>query len=421
MTICEEWAANPTINPRTGRQIAVGKATYNALKAECAEKKSSPKKSTECSKWLADPTVNPRTGRKISPGKALYNALQAECGEKKSSPKKSQSPCDQWRARPNVNPRTGKFIQTGKGVYNALAKECGLAKRQTPPRAKTPPKTLSRAKSPPRARTPPRPKTPPPKPKTPPKAKTPPPQRKSPPRKITEEEVRQIKQRMKASEIWVKTSRSFDTSPLLWEPFDDEDEIETIERHRADYGDKNFALGREVNAYWLYTFVLTRLTDSLQILFPNGLKLKNGEKISAARAAAVLLASCYHRARRGCDPANPICLNVSEAKLVMNGVAENFLLDDSFAGADWALLGELTATLMNAHSAEVNVPQIAMVHALPEDRDVVILAPLIERNYILRSTVGFRLPGWQNLSEKVLAQKFRDQYTEREFVKRGMF
>jgi hypothetical protein len=207
----------------------------------------------------------------------------------------------------------------------------------------------------------------------------------------------------------------------LWEPFDDEDEIEAIERHRADYGDKNFALGREVNSYWLYTFVLSRLTSSLQILFPHGLKLKNGEKISAARAAAVLLASCYHRARRGCDPANPICLNVEESKLVMNGVAENFLSHDSFAGADWALLGELTATLINAHSAEVNVPQLAMVHALPEDPDVVILAPLIERNYILKSTVGFKLPGWQNLSEKLLAQKFQNQYTEREFVERGMF
>jgi hypothetical protein len=390
---------------------------------------------TICDEWKANPTINPRTRRKIAFGKATYNALKTEC-EKKSSSKKSPSPCSQWHARPNVNPRSGKFIQTGKGVYNALLKECGPAqpksslKRRSPPKTKTPQR---KSRTPQRkSRTPQRKsRTPQRKSRTPQrKSRTPSPQRSRPswlwvpsPRKvITDEEASQIRERVKASELWLKTSRSFDTSPLPWDPLEDEDEIAVIDQYEAKYGDKIFALGREVNAYWLYTFVRNRLTNALERLFPNGLKLKRGNaKIPAAQAASILLATCYYKARRGCHSDNPICLNVAESKLVMNGVAENFLSDDSFAGADWSLLGESTATLMNDHSSELDVPQIVTVHGVPDDKDIVILKPQVNRIYIPQSNVGLRIPGWQNLSEKALVQKIRDQYTERQFVERGMF
>jgi hypothetical protein len=364
-------------------------------------------KMTICDEWKANPTINPRTRRKIAFGKATYNALKTKC-EKKSSPKKSPSPCSQWHARPNVNPRSGKFIQTGKGVYNALLQECGSVQ----------PKSSLKRRSPPKTKTPQR------------KLRTPSPQRSHPswlwvpsPRKtLTDEELSQIRERVKASELSLKTSRSFDTTPLPWDPLDDEDEIAAIDQYGAKYGGKNFALGREVNAYWLYTFVRDRLTNALERLFPHGLKLKRGDaKIPAAQAASVLLATCYYKARRGCPSDNPICLNVTESKPAMNDVALNYLSEESYDGADWALLGKSTATLMNDHSSELDVPQIAVSHGVPDDKDIVILKPQVNRIYISQSNIGLRIPGWQNLSEKALVQKIRDQYTERQFVERGMF
>jgi hypothetical protein len=100
-TVCDQWRANPLVNPRTGRRIVAQGPTFRALQAECQ----------------APAVVVPLVAARRSPrirGRVAAPVAAA----------RAESPCDRWRATPLVNPRTGRTISLNGPTYRALEREC---------------------------------------------------------------------------------------------------------------------------------------------------------------------------------------------------------------------------------------------------------------------------------------------------------
>lgn len=51
---CQQWLANPSINPLTGRKIKEGSSTYNRIKAQCV------------SKYTGEPTICDKKWRRLT-------------------------------------------------------------------------------------------------------------------------------------------------------------------------------------------------------------------------------------------------------------------------------------------------------------------------------------------------------------------
>lgn len=72
------WKENPTINPKTGKQIKENGPTYQDIEKrynKIMEKYTE----EECKKWITNKTVNPKTGRTIKPDKVVYERIRNSC------------------------------------------------------------------------------------------------------------------------------------------------------------------------------------------------------------------------------------------------------------------------------------------------------------------------------------------------------
>lgn len=85
---CLNWRNKPDVNPTTGRKIKIGGPTYRTLEQECgaaAQPQQQQQAATiqvdECDEWKANSTKNPRTGRTISPQGKIYQWYQKNCGD----------------------------------------------------------------------------------------------------------------------------------------------------------------------------------------------------------------------------------------------------------------------------------------------------------------------------------------------------
>lgn len=98
---CLKWHNNPSVNPTTDRKIKIGGPTYQKLKEECgsvavpaaqAPPQPSPQNDKQaeanCDEWRANPSKNPKTGRAISPRGKIYQWYQKNCGDVGSTPSK---------------------------------------------------------------------------------------------------------------------------------------------------------------------------------------------------------------------------------------------------------------------------------------------------------------------------------------------
>jgi len=161
---CDEWRANPSVNPYTNRYIKKGGKLYHKLEAECGTPHSNRKINLDCFEWHGDPSINPRTFRRIKAGGPAYRKLEKKCGSpsphrrspsphrrspsprrksprrksprRKSPRRRSPSPrrapafaggidCLEWHGNPNINPKTYRRIKTNGPAYRKLEKRCG--------------------------------------------------------------------------------------------------------------------------------------------------------------------------------------------------------------------------------------------------------------------------------------------------------
>ena len=374
---------------------------------------------TPCDEWRKNPLKNPRTKRPIVAGKATYNALVAECGSPtEAQPVSRSSPCAKWHQRPNNNPRSGKFIQTGKGVYNALLKECGPAPMRalSPPRKKPSPKKPSPKKPSPKkpsAKKPspkkPSPKKPSPKKPSPkkPSPKKPSSKRKSPVRGPTQAEWEDAHRRIAEMQVYSATRDAFDSDMLpvdLLAP----DELDELAEYEGEHGEM---LGKEVTALGLYSILKERLNRALQKLIGSTVPLKRGSSVDSKTAATVLLAGIFYKAECGI-----FCLKPKAAGEEAERIAKKFLSPSAYAKVHWMLLCEEMADFIDSCQFLLEEPQVAIVTG---DENVVVLKPLIER-FSGFWPVGFRIPGWSRMSEKNLVKAIRSQYREHDLVQGGL-
>lgn len=96
--VCAQWRANPTVNPLTGRAIKVDGPTYKKLQKDCIGVRSPSPRSpvkrpvgplsprSKCEQWRANPTINPVSRRKIKRNGPVYKALKKECESVRSRP-----------------------------------------------------------------------------------------------------------------------------------------------------------------------------------------------------------------------------------------------------------------------------------------------------------------------------------------------
>jgi serine/threonine protein kinase len=89
---CLKWRNNPTVNPTTDRKIKIGGPTYQKLEEECGPPVAAPapprappqndkQAEPNCDEWRANPSMNPKTGRAISPRGKIYQWYQKNCGD----------------------------------------------------------------------------------------------------------------------------------------------------------------------------------------------------------------------------------------------------------------------------------------------------------------------------------------------------
>ena len=107
MTVCEKWKQDPSVNPRTGRQIKPTGKVYKDLEIECANESpstgSAPKGAVyidpyapqagyvkDCVKWRENPGVSPITGKKLKIDGAAYKQWEEDCKNVKPLPNDMQ-------------------------------------------------------------------------------------------------------------------------------------------------------------------------------------------------------------------------------------------------------------------------------------------------------------------------------------------
>jgi len=76
--------------------------------------------------WAKNPTVNPKTGRKISPQGAIYKKYEKELFNLIDSVSVNNTRVyylKQWAKHPTVNPKTGRVISTEGLIYKQFKKE----------------------------------------------------------------------------------------------------------------------------------------------------------------------------------------------------------------------------------------------------------------------------------------------------------
>jgi len=177
--ICEDFIADPKVNPRTKKRLMKGKGPYKALEKECEDyvpKRGRPRRRSpsparspsrdKCEMFLANPNKDPWTGKRVIKGKTTYKALMQRCEKyrarsrtpvrpKTPSPQRRRSSsfedkCARFLANPNKDPWTGKRVIKGKTTYKALMAKCEGVR----PRSPTPVRAKARTPTPPRRRTP---------------------------------------------------------------------------------------------------------------------------------------------------------------------------------------------------------------------------------------------------------------------------
>jgi len=172
MTVCEKWKQDPSVNPRTGRQIKPTGKVYKDLEIECANESpstgSAPKGAVyidpyapqagyvkDCVKWRENPGVSPITGKKLKIDGAAYKQWEEDCKNVKPLPNDMQfksefvDQCIKWRDNPGVNPITGNKIKIGGPTYKQWEKDCEGIRRlqagEVPPAPPPPPTPLTSA------------------------------------------------------------------------------------------------------------------------------------------------------------------------------------------------------------------------------------------------------------------------------------
>jgi len=117
---CAEWRRNPTVNPRTGRYIIINSPKYMEYQERCGAPIVVPQPArqprqphvmsttqleftdNECAEWRRNPTVNPRTGRNITINGPKYMEYQRRCGAPIVVPQPTQ-PSVRQSIQPHVN------------------------------------------------------------------------------------------------------------------------------------------------------------------------------------------------------------------------------------------------------------------------------------------------------------------------------
>lgn len=94
--MCLEWHRNPDVNPITNRKIKRNGPTYQKLEKDCGSISKSikpkpqpqPKPQTpplsedeECDEWKANPNINPKTGREIYSHGKIFKKYMKNCGD----------------------------------------------------------------------------------------------------------------------------------------------------------------------------------------------------------------------------------------------------------------------------------------------------------------------------------------------------
>ena len=139
-TICRKWRLNPTVNPRTGRKIQVGKGVYNELLKECGPldqkeplaRVSPPKPLASCYKqkkaeclnsqhcqWIVGTGCRPK---KVSSPKPVKKIVQEE--EVKMSPPKPVSLMES--KTPELSPnllKLPRMLYSGESVLEEKMKD----------------------------------------------------------------------------------------------------------------------------------------------------------------------------------------------------------------------------------------------------------------------------------------------------------
>lgn len=84
--LCNQWLAEPLINPETGLAIERDGPTFNDWKNRCIQLgiKGIPKATRvmswrKCQEWLKNPDINPDTGREIKKDGPTWKWLEKEC------------------------------------------------------------------------------------------------------------------------------------------------------------------------------------------------------------------------------------------------------------------------------------------------------------------------------------------------------
>jgi len=93
------------------------------------------KDNKDCDEWHANPTINPHTRRKITVNGAVYKKLAKECddiGAAPAAPQRAKAgvnakDCEVWRKDPTHNPVNGRLLRLDAkaGIFAQLVKLCG--------------------------------------------------------------------------------------------------------------------------------------------------------------------------------------------------------------------------------------------------------------------------------------------------------
>jgi hypothetical protein len=129
--VCQEFRANPTVNPRTRRRITIGGAVHAALQRECGSPRQAPQR--------ASPRQSPRRAIPVDDDdwiQQVHGRIGDDFHERPPpSPPRARRPsrpinslteaeCDAWRQTHLVDPRTHERIET-HATYERIRRKCG--------------------------------------------------------------------------------------------------------------------------------------------------------------------------------------------------------------------------------------------------------------------------------------------------------
>lgn len=135
---CEQFIANPTLNPLTGRIINPRGNIGRAIQAHC-DAMLAPLTVEQCTRFLRNPTHHPLTNEPIEQNSEMFRILSQRCQEiiqwersnrstarasSRSRRPLTREECDQLRANPSINPATSNRINPHGATAIQLLQQC---------------------------------------------------------------------------------------------------------------------------------------------------------------------------------------------------------------------------------------------------------------------------------------------------------